>query len=53
MRGASAGQVLEVRIKAIELHYDWGYNAIRPLAGALPDDFKDMRVIHIPLDKSG
>ena len=52
VRGAKAGQVLEVRIKAIELHYDWGYNTIRPLAGALPDDFKEMRVIHIPLDKA-
>ena len=51
VRGAKAGQVLEVRIKAIELHYDWGYNTIRPLAGALPDDFKEMRLIHIPLDK--
>ena len=51
VRGAKAGQVLEVRIKSIDLHYDWGYNTIRPLAGALPDDFKEMRVIHIPLDK--
>src|ERR1700760_2083856 len=52
VRGAKAGQVLEVRIKAIELHYDWGYNMIRPLAGALPDDFKEMRLIHIPLDRA-
>jgi acetamidase/formamidase len=52
VRGAKAGQVLEVRIKAIELHYDWGYNAIRPLAGALPDDFGRTRIIHIPLDRS-
>src|SRR5262245_31549444 len=51
VRGAKAGQVLEVRIKSIELNYDWGYNAIRPLAGALPDDFHELRVIHIPLDK--
>ena len=43
VRGAKAGQVLEVRIKTIELHQDWGYNTIRPLAGALPDDFKTMR----------
>jgi acetamidase/formamidase len=50
VRGAKAGQVLEVRIKSIELHYDWGYNAIRPLAGALPDDFVRTRLIHIPLD---
>jgi len=52
VRGAKAGQVLEVRIKAIELHYDWGYNAIRPLAGALPDDFDKARLIHIPLDRA-
>ena len=51
VRGAKAGQVLEVRIKSIELNYDWGYNTVRPLAGALPDDFHEMRVIHIPLDK--
>ena len=34
-----AGQVLRGRIKDIELHYDWGYNGMRPLTGALPDDF--------------
>jgi acetamidase/formamidase len=52
VRGAKAGQVLEVRIKSITLHYDWGYNVIRPLAGALPDDFATMRLIHIPLDRA-
>ncbi len=52
VRGAKAGQVLEVRIKSIELNYDWGYNVIRPLAGALPDDFDTARVIHIPLDSA-
>jgi acetamidase/formamidase len=51
VRGAKASQVLEVRIKSIELHYDWGYNTVRPLAGALPDDFHEVRVMHIPLDK--
>ncbi len=50
IRGAKAGQVLEVRIKGIELNYGWGYNVIRPLAGALPDDFHDKTVMHIPLD---
>ncbi len=52
VRGAKVGQVLEVRIKAIELNYDWGYNVIRPLAGALPDDFHEKRVIHITLDQA-
>ncbi|HKH96212.1 MAG TPA: acetamidase/formamidase family protein [Beijerinckiaceae bacterium] len=51
VRGARAGQVLEVRIKAIELHYDWGYTYSAPLKGALPDDFTDMHLMHIPLDK--
>jgi acetamidase/formamidase len=51
VRGAKAGQVLEVRIKAIDLNTNWGYNAIRPLGGALPDDFHQPRLIHIPLDR--
>src|SRR3954471_20001678 len=51
VKGAKAGQVLEVRIKDIQLHYDWGYNMIRPLAGALPDDFTENTLIHIPLDR--
>jgi len=51
VKGAKKGQVLEVRIKDIELHYDWGYNMIRPLSGALPDDFHTPTLIHIPLDK--
>jgi acetamidase/formamidase len=52
VRGAKAGQVLEVRIKGIELHYDWGCNMFRPLAGALPDDFEEKRCIHISLDRN-
>jgi len=52
VRGARAGQVLEVRIKAIELHYDWGYNMSRPLFGALPDDFDHVHLMHIALDRA-
>ena len=52
VRGAKSGQVLQVDIEAIELHYDWGYNVIRPLAGALPDDFPEYRPIHIALDRT-
>lgn len=50
VRGARAGQVLEVRIRKIELAYDWGYNFIRPGAGALPDDFDAFHLTHIGLD---
>ena len=52
VRGAKAGQVLQVDIEAITLNYDWGYNTIRPLAGALPDDFKEFRNIHLTLDNA-
>src|SRR5215204_3926183 len=51
IRGAKAGQVLEVRIKDIGLHYDWGYNYSAPLKGALPDDFAETHLIHITLDR--
>jgi len=48
--GAKPGQVLQVDIEAIAPFYDWGYNLVRPLAGALPDDFAETRLIHIDLD---
>lgn len=50
VRGAKVGGVLEVRIKDIALHYDWGYNTLGPQRGALPDDFDTPTLIHIPLD---
>lgn len=49
--GAKPGQVLQVDIEAIEVLYDWGYSAVRPLAGALPHDFDDNRLFHIVLDR--
>jgi acetamidase/formamidase len=51
VRGAKPGDALEVRIGSVDLHYGWGYNIIRPGAGALPDDFHEPRVIHIGLDE--
>ena len=51
VRGAVPGDVLEVRIKDVSLRQNWGWNRIRPLSGALPEDFPDMRLLHIPLDK--
>jgi acetamidase/formamidase len=52
VRGARPGQVLQVDIESIEPLYDWGYNSIRPLVGALPDDFAEKRTIHIALDRA-
>ena len=50
--GAQPGQVLQVEIEAIEPYYEWGYTHVRPLAGALPEDFAELRVIHSVLDRS-
>src|SRR6516162_5638739 len=35
IKGAKAGQVLQVDIEAIDVFYDWGYNSVRPLAEEL------------------
>lgn len=52
VRGARAGQVLQVDILSIAPAYDWGFNVVRPLAGALPHDFPEQRLIHIALDRA-
>ncbi|HVY16480.1 MAG TPA: acetamidase/formamidase family protein [Rhodopila sp.] len=49
--GAMPGDMLEIRIDAIEPGADWGYNLIRPLAGTLPEDFHDITLMHIKVDK--
>ncbi|MEM7497428.1 MAG: acetamidase/formamidase family protein [Pseudomonadota bacterium] len=50
--GAEPGDVLQVDILEAVPAQDWGYAAIRPLLGALPDDFPDAELIHIPIDLS-
>ena len=51
VEGADPGDTLEVRILDIQLRQSWGYNVIRPLAGALAEDFgQTRRIIHIPID---
>jgi acetamidase/formamidase len=50
--GAEPGDVIEVDILDVRLRQDWGYNLIRPLAGTLPDDFHEPRLINIPLDQT-
>ena len=52
VRGAKPGQVLQVDIEDIALHYDWGYVACRPLRGALPHDFAESHLIHVALDRN-
>ena len=38
VKGAKPGRCCRSRSRR-SMAYDWGYNAVRPLAGALPDDF--------------
>ena len=50
--GAEPGDTLEVRIDAVEPALDWGYCAVRPLAGTLPEDFPDRFISHIRVDRN-
>jgi acetamidase/formamidase len=50
--GAEPGDMLEIRIEAIELGADWGYNVIRPLAGTLPEDFHTPTTVQLPVDRA-
>jgi acetamidase/formamidase len=50
IRGAEPGDMLEVGIESISPGNDWGYCAIRPLAGVLPDEFPERFVSHIAVD---
>jgi acetamidase/formamidase len=52
VRGAEPGDTLEVRIKAIALTVDWGWNVIRPLRGTLPEDFPLFRCRVLPIDRT-
>ena len=48
---AEPGDVLEVRFLEISLRQDWGWNLQQPLLGTLPEDFPELRRLHIPLDR--
>ena len=52
VEGAEPGDTLEVRIQAIELADDWGWNIIRPLMGSLPEDFPLFQARHLPIDRA-
>ena len=52
IEGAMPGDMLEVRIDAVEPGANWGYNLIRPLAGTLPEDFHEAMLMHIAVDQA-
>ena len=51
VRGTRPGDVLEIRIIEIQLRQDWGYTYVRPLGGALPNDFPAFEQMIVRLDK--
>ncbi|MEM7255369.1 MAG: acetamidase/formamidase family protein [Pseudomonadota bacterium] len=51
VNGAMPGDMLEIRIERVEPGADWGYNVIRPLVGTLPEDFDEVTLMHIPVDR--
>ena len=52
IEGAEPGDVLEVRIKRIDLAIPYAYNAFRFGAGFLTDDFPYARIKIVPLDRA-
>jgi acetamidase/formamidase len=52
IKGAQPGDVLEVRILAIDLAVDYGFNRVRPYTGALPDEFPGVFQRFIRIDRA-
>ena len=50
VRGAQPGDVLQVDIIDAKVSMDWGFVAILPLLGTLPDEFTDYETIHPTVD---
>ncbi|WP_460503379.1 acetamidase/formamidase family protein, partial [Hymenobacter agri] len=51
VEGAESGDVLEVRIQAIDLAIPYAYNAFGAKSGFIPEDFGYAKMRIIPLDK--
>ena len=52
VRGARPGDTLQVDILSAEPTMDWGFVAILPLLGTLPDEFTDYETIHPEIDRA-
>ena len=51
VEGARPGDVLEVRIHAIDFRQNWGWTRVVPLRGALPEDFPERHLWHTTIDR--
>jgi acetamidase/formamidase len=52
VRGAMPGDMLQVDILSARPTQDWGFCAILPLVGTLPDEFTDYETIHPRIDRN-
>ena len=52
VEGADSGDVLEVRIRSVELVIPYAYNSFGPRSGFLPEDFGYSKTKISPLDKT-
>jgi acetamidase/formamidase len=50
VEGAVPGDVLQIDILEVKTRMDWGFVAILPLLGTLPDEFTDYETIHPTID---
>lgn len=50
VEGAQVGDVLQIDILDVKTRMDWGFVAILPLLGTLPDEFTDYETIHPEID---
>src|SRR5262245_66270 len=48
---AEPGDALRVEILDVKLRDDWGFNVIKPLLGALPEDYHEVRRIFLGIDR--
>lgn len=52
VRGAKPGDVLQVDILEATPRQDWGFCAILPLLGTLPEEFTDYETVHVMIDRA-
>jgi acetamidase/formamidase len=50
VRGAHPGDTLQIDILDIKVWMDWGFVAIIPLKGTIPEDFDEWEIIHPQID---
>ena len=52
VREARPGNVLAVEVVEIGLRQNWGWNRIHPLYGTIPEDFPDLVMRHLSIDRA-